>query len=75
MTQMKLTDDTTSSCEQKSKPAHMNSHDTSGELWLYKHPDAKSSVLAAIEEIKVGKFSANPPNVDVDEPWMDELED
>ena len=75
MTQMKPTDDGTSLFETRSKPEEVTPVVSDSELWLSKHPDAKKSVLAALEEIKAGKFSEHPPNVDVDEAWMEELED
>lgn len=45
------------------------------ELWLYKNPKARDTVLEAVERLKKGQFAVSPPNVDEEEPWMEELED
>ncbi len=45
------------------------------EIWLYDNPETKEAVLGALERLKSGRFAASPPNIDVEEPWMQELED
>jgi hypothetical protein len=58
------------------KAADDQKRDDHGEgLWLGRYPEAKDSLLKALEDVKAGKFSENPPDVDVEEPWMAELEE
>jgi hypothetical protein len=45
------------------------------ELWLYDNPKAKGAVLGALERLKEGRFAASTPDIDIEEPWMEELED
>jgi hypothetical protein len=45
------------------------------ELWLYNNPEAKEAVLGALERLKSGRTSSEPPDIDAEEPWMEELED
>jgi len=45
------------------------------ELWLYKDPQARDAVLEAVERLKKGQLCATPPDIDEEEPWMEELQD
>ena len=45
------------------------------EIWLYNNPEAKEDVLGALERLRRGRFAESPPDIDAEEPWMEEIED
>lgn len=45
------------------------------EAWLYKNPTALAAVLRGIEDARAGRFSSNPPDLDADQAFVDELAD
>jgi hypothetical protein len=45
------------------------------EMWLHRNPEARDAALEAIGRLKEGEFAESPPDVDQDEPWMEELKD
>jgi hypothetical protein len=45
------------------------------EIWLYNNPEAKEDVLGALERLRRGQFAESPPDIDAEEPWMEEIED
>jgi hypothetical protein len=45
------------------------------EMWFHRNPEARATVLGAIERLKAGQFAETPPDVDAEEPWMKEPED
>ncbi len=45
------------------------------EMWFHRNPEARATVLGAIERLRAGQFAEIPPDVDAEEPWMEESED
>ena len=45
------------------------------EAWLYKNPAALAAVRRGIEDARAGRFSSNPPDLDADHAFVDELAD
>ena len=45
------------------------------EMWLHRNPEERDAVYKAIDRLREGQFAEFPPDVDQDEPWMEELKD
>jgi hypothetical protein len=45
------------------------------EVWLYNNADARETVLSALGRLREGLFCDSPPDVDADQPWLEQLED
>jgi hypothetical protein len=45
------------------------------ELWFHNNPEARATVLGAIDRLKAGEMTDSPPDIDNDEAWIEELED
>lgn len=45
------------------------------EAWLYNNPEARETVLSALERLGMGRFSDSPPDVDAPRPWLEQIED
>lgn len=45
------------------------------EMWLWQNPEARNTVLSAIDRLKSGEFAENSPDIDADEYLADQLED
>jgi len=45
------------------------------EMWLFQNPEARETVFSALERLKRGEFSENPPDIEADEEFASELED
>ncbi|MFH0957088.1 MAG: hypothetical protein V1897_00130 [Pseudomonadota bacterium] len=61
----------TGETEMKLKPAVMPER----EIWLHRNPETRDAVLEATRRLKQGQFARCAPDVDQDEPWMEELKD
>ena len=57
--------------EMKLNPAVMPER----EMWLHRNPEERDAVYEAIGRLREGQFAEFPPDVDQDEPWMEELKD
>lgn len=45
------------------------------EAWLDDHPAIYHSLMQSIERAKQGVFAENPPDVEADLAWLDDVED
>lgn len=45
------------------------------EMWFHGNPEVRDAVYEALGRLKKGQFAQIPPDVDQEEPWMEELED
>ena len=46
------------------------------EMWLHRNPEARDALNEAIiGRLREGQFAEFPPDVDHDEPWMEEFKD
>ena len=45
------------------------------ELWLYKNPRAKTSVLRGLAQAKAGEMAELPPDLEGDAPLVEQLDD
>ena len=45
------------------------------ELWFHRNPKVQKAVIEAVERLRAGQFAESPPDVEKEEPWMQELED
>ncbi len=45
------------------------------EMWLWQNPEARDTVLSAIDRLKKGEFAEDPPDIDSDENLANRLED
>jgi hypothetical protein len=45
------------------------------EMWLWQNPEARETVLSALERLKRGEFAENPPDLEADEELVSKLED
>jgi hypothetical protein len=45
------------------------------EMWLWQNPEARDLVLRGLEQARARQFAENPPDIDADAEWADELED
>jgi len=45
------------------------------EMWLWQNPEARDMVLRGLEQARAGQFAENPPDLDADAEWVDQLED
>ncbi len=45
------------------------------EMWLWENPEARDTVLSAIDRLKKGEFAEDPPDLDADEDLANRLGD
>ena len=45
------------------------------EVWLYENPEARELVFRGLEQAKARQFADDPPDLEADAAWIDELED
>ncbi len=45
------------------------------EMWLWQNPEARDTVLSALERLKRGEFAEDPPDLEADEELVSQLED
>ena len=45
------------------------------EMWLWENPEARETVLSALERLKRGEFAEDPPDLEADEELASQLED
>ncbi|MGB6065927.1 MAG: hypothetical protein WBG50_14095 [Desulfomonilaceae bacterium] len=45
------------------------------EMWLWQNPEARETVLSALERLKRGEFAEDPPDLEADEELVSQLED
>jgi hypothetical protein len=45
------------------------------EMWFHKNPEAQAVIVGAIERLREGQFAETTPDVDTEEPGIEELED
>ena len=45
------------------------------EMWLYENPEARELVFRGLEQAKARQFADDPPDLEADAAWIDELED
>jgi hypothetical protein len=45
------------------------------EMWLWENPEARETVLRGLEQARTRQFAENPPDIEADAEWVDELED
>ena len=45
------------------------------EAWLYKNPAALDAVRTGLQEAREGRFSENPPDLEADDSWLEEVDE
>ena len=45
------------------------------EAWLFRNPEALASVYRGLEQARTGQTDDNPPDLDADDEWLNEIED
>jgi hypothetical protein len=45
------------------------------ELWLYQNPETLETVFRGLEQARARQFAENPPDIDADAEWAEQLED
>jgi hypothetical protein len=45
------------------------------EMWLYQNPEARELVFRGLEQARAGQFAEDPPDIEADAEWAEQLED